>query len=236
MLPSIQHLINNNKEWVQEKLATNPDYFTTLSQGQQPKYLWIGCSDSRVPPNEITKTVPGEIFVHRNIANLVIQTDMNLLSVIQYAVDVLKVEHIIVCGHYKCGGVHAAMHNQQFGLIDNWLQQIKDTYNFYWNFLKDLDEEKREERLVELSVVQQVYNLGKVNTIQNAWRTEGRPYLHGWVYDLKSGLVKAQTPMINGNEGIDQICRFANSQIAFNQGYLEQEPTYEEMPPIPSPS
>jgi carbonic anhydrase len=236
MLPSIQRLINNNKEWVQEKLTLDPDFFNTLSKGQQPKYLWIGCSDSRVPPNEITKTQPGEIFVHRNIANLVIQTDMNLLSVIQYAVDVLKVEHVIVCGHYKCGGVHAAMHNHQYGLIDNWLQQIKDTYNFYWNFLKDLDEEKREERLVELSVVQQVYNLGKVNTIQNAWRAEGRPYLHGWVYDMKTGMVNPQTPMINSNPGIDQICRFANSQIDFKQGYLDIEPTYTELPGVPSPS
>ncbi len=232
MLPSIQRLIDNNKEWVQEKLAIDPGFFEILSQGQHPKYLWIGCSDSRVPPNEITKTLPGEIFVHRNIANLVVQTDMNLLSVIQYAVDVLKVEHIIVCGHYKCGGVHAAMHNQQYGLIDNWLQQIKDTYNFYWNFLKDLDEEKREERLVELSVVQQVYNLGKINTIQNAWRAENRPYLHGWVYNIKTGIVTPQTPMINNNDGIDQICRFANSQIAFKQGYLE--PTYEEVVKIPS--
>src|SRR5919107_1826136 len=143
MLETVKRLIDNNKEWVKEMMSADESFFDTLSQGQQPKFLWIGCSDSRVPPDQITKTQPGEIFVHRNIANLVIQTDMNLLSVIQYAVDVLKVEHIIVCGHYKCGGVHAAMYNQQFGLIDNWLQQIKDTHNFYWHFLKDLEEEKR---------------------------------------------------------------------------------------------
>lgn len=234
MIESIQRLINTNREWVQERVAADPSFFDTLAKGQHPKYLWIGCSDSRVPPDQITKTEPGEIFVHRNIANLVIQTDMNLLSVIQYAVDVLKVEHIIVCGHYKCGGVHAAMHNQKFGLIDNWLQQIKDTYNFYWNFLKDLEEEKREERLVELSVVQQVYNLGKINTIQNAWSSGSGPYLHGWVYDMKTGMVKAQTPMINNNDGIDLICRFANSQINFKQGYLDIEPTYNEIINTPS--
>ena len=228
MLETVKRLIDNNKKWVQEMISVDASFFETLSQGQQPKFLWIGCSDSRVPPDQITKTQPGEIFVHRNIANLVINTDMNMLSVLQYAVDVLKVEHIIVCGHYGCGGVRTSMSNQQYGLIDNWLQQIKDTYNFYWQFLKDLDESQRETRLVELNVIQQVYNLGKTNTIQNAWKSGGRPYLHGWVYDIKTGYVLPQTPMINNNSGIDQICRFANSQIAFNQGYLQQETVFEE--------
>lgn len=228
MLQTIQRLLDNNKEWISEKLSADATFFENLSLGQQPKILWIGCSDSRVPPDVITKTDPGEIFVHRNIANLVVSTDMNMLSVLQYAVDVLKVEHVIVCGHYGCGGVRAAMTSQQFGLIDNWLQQIKDTYNFYWPYLKDMDEKERETRLVEFSVVQQIYNLGKTNTIQNSWKAESRPYLHGWVYDIKTGTLNVQTPTISSNEGIDQICRFVNSSINFKQGYLETVTTFEE--------
>jgi carbonic anhydrase len=213
MIHSIERLIANNQEWVQEKLAQDPAFFTKMADGQQPKFLWIGCSDSRVPPDQITKTEPGEIFVHRNIANLVVQTDMNLLSVLQYSVEVLKVDHIIVCGHYGCGGVRAALGTHQFGLIDNWLRQIKDTINFYWGMVKDMDEKSREDRIVELNVIEQVYNLGKTNIIQNAWREGNRPQLHGWVYDIKTGRVLPQTPHIHSNEGIDQICKYAASQI-----------------------
>jgi carbonic anhydrase len=229
MQQTIKRLLDNNQEWVREKISEDPVFFETLAKGQQPKFLWIGCSDSRVPPDMITKTDPGEIFVHRNIANLVINTDMNILSVLQYAVDVLKVEHIIVCGHYGCGGVRAAMTSQHYGLIDNWLQQIKDTYNFYWPYLKGLDQAEQEARLVEFSVVQQVYNLGKTNTVQNAWEKEGRPYIHGWVYDIKTGKLEVQTPMIHDNKGIDRICRFANSSIEFKEGYLEDVTTFEEV-------
>jgi carbonic anhydrase len=210
----IQQLLNNNREWVQEKLAVDHDYFNRTADGQHPKILWIGCSDSRVPPDQLTKTNPGEIFVHRNIANLVVQTDMNLLSVLQYSVEVLKVEHVIVCGHYGCGGVRAALGTHQFGLIDNWLRQIKDTINFYWELVKDLDETARENRIVELNVVEQVYNLGKTNIIRNAWQSTGKPYLHGWVYDVKTGLVSEHTPAIQDDSGIDQICKYAASQIS----------------------
>lgn len=213
MKPLIENLLENNREWVQEMLEKDSDYFQQLSQGQQPQFLWIGCSDSRVPPNEVTKTHPGEIFVHRNIANLVVQTDMNLLSVLQYAVEVLKVQHVIVCGHYGCGGVKAALTSHQYGLIDNWLRQIKDTINFYWEGLKDLDEESREKKVIELNVVEQVYNLGKTNIIQNSWKGENRPYLHGWVYDIQTGLINVQTSMIHNNDGIDSICKFTASQI-----------------------
>jgi len=204
----INRLLDNNSKFVAEHLAKDPNFFINSAKGQEPKVLWIGCSDSRVPPNEITKTDPGEIFVHRNIANLVIQTDMNVLSVLQYAVDVLKVDHVIVCGHYGCGGVKAAMGSHQYGLIDNWLRQIKDTQNYYWMQLKELEETDRFNRLVELSVIDQVYNLGKTNIIQNAWEHNQKPMLHGWVYDIGTGFIKEQTSMINNEETLKEVCKF----------------------------
>lgn len=205
---SARTLLANNQQWVAEKLQLDPNFFINGAQGQHPKYLWIGCSDSRVPPDEITKTSPGKIFVHRNIANLVVQTDMNLLSVLQYAVEVLKVEHVIVCGHYGCGGVNAAMGTHQYGLIDNWIRQIKDTQNYYWQQLAALDEAARFDRLVELNVIEQVYNLGKTNIIQNAWKEGTRPSLHGWVYDLKTGHIREQTSSINDEETLKEVCKF----------------------------
>lgn len=213
MINHIQRLLDNNKEFVAEKLSVDPDFFIKSAKGQQPKVLWIGCADSRVPPDQITKTDPGEIFVHRNIANLVVMTDMNMLSVLQYAVDVLHVEHIIVCGHYGCGGVKVAMGNEQFGLIDNWLQSIKDTQSYYWKQLELLNEDDRFDRLVELSVIEQVYNLGKTNTIQNAWKRRGSPYLHGWVYDLQTGYLKTQTRMINDETALKEVCKFEQGII-----------------------
>lgn len=213
IVQSINQLIRNNAEWVDRQEASDPDFFKQLASGQQPRFLWIGCSDSRVPPDVITQTHPGEIFVHRNIANLVVQTDMNLLSVLQYAVEVLKVEHVIVCGHYGCGGVKTAMGNHQLGLIDNWLRQIKDTQNYYWKQLDPLDEEQRFRRLVELNVIEQVYNLGKTNIIQNAWASERRPYLHGWVFDLATGRIKQQTSMINDEETLKEVCKFEQKVI-----------------------
>lgn len=208
MKKHIEQLLENNKEFVSEKLALDPDYFLKTSGGQSPQVLWIGCADSRVPPNEITKTNPGDIFVHRNIANLVVMTDMNVLSVLQYAVEVLKVPHIVVCGHYGCGGVKAAMGNQQFGLIDNWLRTIKDTQNYYWAQLAELSEEKRFDRLVELNVIEQVYNLGKTNIVQNSWKNSGGPFIHGWVYDIKTGFIKTQTSMIDSEEKLKEVCKF----------------------------
>lgn len=208
MIKQIEQLLQNNEDFVAEKLAIDPHFFKDSAKGQQPAFLWIGCADSRVPPNEITKTDPGQIFVHRNIANLVVQTDMNMLSVLQYAVEVLEVSHVIVCGHYGCGGVKTAMGQQQYGLIDNWLRQIKDTQNYYWKQLSELDEDARFDRLVELSVIEQVYNLGKTNIIQNAWANRKAPYLHGWVYDIRTGYIKTQTSMINNEELLKETCKF----------------------------
>lgn len=185
-----QSLLDGNKQWVDRRLEQDPQYFEKLSQGQSPQFLWIGCSDSRVPANEITDTRPGDIFVHRNIANMVVHSDMNLLSVLDYAVNILRVKHVIVCGHYGCGGVKAAMENEQFGLVDNWLRFIKDVYRTHSKELDGIaDLEKRFDRFVELNVVEQVLDLSKTTIIQNAWRKHNAPKIHGWVYSLKTGLI-----------------------------------------------
>ena len=188
---SYKKLLVNNKRWVTAQLELDPQYFENLSRGQTPEYLWIGCSDSRVPANTITGTDPGEIFVHRNIANMVVHSDMNMLSVLSYAVEVLKVKHIIVCGHYGCGGVLAAMENKQFGLIDNWLRHIKDVYRLHYKELDAISNKKdRADRLVELNVIEQVQDLGKTSIVQNAWKREQPLHIHGWVYDVKDGIIK----------------------------------------------
>lgn len=191
MEKSYQRLLTNNKNWVAQQKLKNPTFFSELAEGQSPEYLWIGCSDSRVPANEITDTKPGEIFVHRNIANMVVHTDMNLLSVLSYAVEILHVKHIIVCGHYGCGGIKAAMGNKQFGLIDNWLRHIKDVYRIN---SKELDAianpVDRERRLVELNVVEQVYDLTKTSIVQNAWMNGQQLHVHGWVYEVSDGVIK----------------------------------------------
>jgi carbonic anhydrase len=190
MEKSYARLIENNKTWVAEQLQLDPNFFENLSKGQAPEYLWIGCSDSRVPAESITGTEPGEMFVHRNIANMVVHSDMNMLSVLSYAVDVLKVKHIIVCGHYGCGGVMAAMKNQQFGLIDNWLRHIKDVYRYHHDELDAIkDETLRARRFVEVNVQEQVHDLGKTSIVQNAWKREQQLHLHGWVYDIQDGLI-----------------------------------------------
>ncbi len=190
MEKSYKRLIENNKTWVASQLELDPNFFDNLSKGQQPEYLWIGCSDSRVPAESITGTEPGEMFVHRNIANMVVHSDMNMLSVLSYAVEVLKVKHIIVCGHYGCGGVMAAMKNQQFGLIDNWLRHIKDVYRYHGAELDAIqDEALRARRFVELNVQEQVHDLGKTSIVQNAWKRNQPLHLHGWVYDIHDGLI-----------------------------------------------
>lgn len=190
MEKSYLRLLENNKTWVKEQLDLDPAYFEKLSKGQSPDYLWIGCSDSRVPANQITGTEPGEVFVHRNIANMVVHSDMNMLSVLSYAVEVLKVKHIIVCGHYGCGGVIAAMKNQQFGLIDNWLRHIKDVYRYHHIELDAIeDENERARRFVEVNVQEQVHDLGKTSIVQNAWRRNQPLHIHGWVYDINDGLI-----------------------------------------------
>lgn len=184
-------LLENNKAWVTLQKYNDPDYFNELSKAQTPEYLWIGCSDSRVPANQITGTKSGEVFVHRNIANMVVHSDMNMLSVLSYAVEVLKVKHIIVCGHYGCGGVLAAMGGKQYGLIDNWLRHIKDVYRLHHKELDAIvDKEQRSRRLVELNVIEQVHDLGKTSIVQNAWNNEQELQIHGWVYDLNDGLLK----------------------------------------------
>jgi len=191
MEKSYKQLLENNKQWVASQLAQDPVYFDKLAHSQNPEYLWIGCSDSRVPANQITGTSPGDIFVHRNIANMVIHSDMNMLSVLSYAVEVLKVKHIIVCGHYGCGGVLAAMENKQFGLIDNWLRHIKDVYRLHFKELDAISNTKdRADRLVELNVIEQVQDLGKTSIVQNAWKREQPLHIHGWLYDVKDGIIK----------------------------------------------
>jgi carbonic anhydrase len=191
MEKSYKNLLENNKKWVAKQLAIDPAYFDKLSNSQNPEYLWIGCSDSRVPANQITGTLPGDIFVHRNIANMVVHSDMNMLSVLSYAVEVLKVKHIIVCGHYGCGGVQAAMENKQFGLIDNWLRHIKDVYRYHHKELDAIeDQTQRARRFVEVNVMEQVHDLCKTSIVQNAWKNKQPLYVHGWVYDIHDGIIK----------------------------------------------
>lgn len=199
-MESYKALLEGNKTWVKEMKSKDPEFFERLSKGQKPETLWIGCSDSRVPANEITNTLPGEIFVHRNIANMVVHSDMNLLSVLDYAVNHLNVKHIIVCGHYGCGGVAAAMENTQFGLVDNWLRFIKDVYYKHTEELEQIsDYNKRFDRLVELNVKEQVFDLAKTSIVQNAWQN-GKPlFVHGWVYSLKTGLIKDLETTLNSD-------------------------------------
>lgn len=208
MEESYQKLIRGNKLFAETKLFQDPDYFKRLAEGQTPTYLWIGCSDSRVPANEITHTQSGEIFVHRNIANLVVHTDSNLLSVLEYAVNFLHVKHIIVCGHYGCGGVNAAMSNSFHGFVDNWLRNIKDVYHKHEKELVTIeDRTDRANRLTELNVIEQVRNLAKTTIVQKAW-SERPLFLHGWVYGLNNGLVKDLAVIHDEGEDIDPIYRF----------------------------
>jgi carbonic anhydrase len=190
-MKSYDKLLLENKAWAAEKVQNDPNYFKKLSGIQTPEFLWIGCSDSRVPANEITGTAPGEIFVHRNIANMVVHTDVNLLSVLEYAVKFLNVKHVIVCGHYGCGGVKASMAQHNLGIINKWIMHIKDVQRIHAEELQAIgDEEARTNRLVELNVIEQVTNLAKTSVIQKAWKDREGPHLHGWVYGLENGLIK----------------------------------------------
>jgi len=208
-MESYEKLLLENKAWAREKVTDNPEYFERLAGIQKPEFLWIGCSDSRVPANEITGTQPGEIFVHRNIANLVVNTDVNLLAVLDYAVTHLKVKHVIVCGHYGCGGVKAAATKADFKPVLNmWLRNIKDVIRTHRDELNEIsDDEQRHERLVELNVREQVMNLSKTTIIQKAWAQENRPDLHGWVYGLNNGLIKPVFDMKAGTH-IDPLYEF----------------------------
>ena len=201
-------LLLANKAWVQDKLSVHPGYFANSADHQQPEFLWIGCSDSRVPAEDVTGAEPGELFVHRNIANLVIHTDLNILSVLQYAVEVLKVNHIIVCGHYNCGGVRNAMSRRDFGLINKWLRHIKDVYRLHHRELETIgDPQLRYDRLVELNVVEQVQNIAQTSIVQRAWNQAQRPVIHGWVYDLRTGFLKPIASMQPGAR-LDDIYSF----------------------------
>lgn len=211
MEKSYKRLLQNNKKWVADQLKSDKSFFSDLAQGQTPEYLWIGCSDSRVPANAITGTRPGEMFVHRNIANMVVHSDMNLLSVLSYAVEVLKVKHIIVCGHYGCGGVLAAMGNKQYGLIDNWLRHIKDVYRIHHTQLDAIkDKKERANKFVELNVKEQVLDLGKTSIVQNAWKQKQPLHLHGWVYDIHDGIINDLGVTIRGTKDLHSIYRFAD--------------------------
>lgn len=208
-MQTYEKLLLENKAWAQERLEDDPNFFNRLAELQTPEFLWIGCSDSRVPANEITGTQPGEIFVHRNIANMVVHTDTNLLSVLDYAVTHLEVKHIIVCGHYGCGGVKAAMSNQDFNQVLNmWLRNIKDVYRLHHAELEGIkEEEAKYNRLIELNVVEQVIHLAKTSIVQKAWKTRQAPDLHGWVYGLKDGLINPVFE-IKANTNIDPLYEY----------------------------
>lgn len=203
-----KRLLLANKAWVQEKLNVDPRFFERQAAQQRPEFMWIGCSDSRVPAEDITGAEPGELFVHRNIANLVIHTDFNMLSVLQYAVEVLKVNHVIICGHYNCGGVKNALTRHDFGLINKWLRHIKDVYRLHSRELESIDDpQQRFDRLVEINVAEQVQNLAETSLVQRAWRKENRPVIHGWVYDLRTGYIKETACMKPGSK-LDEIYLF----------------------------
>lgn len=199
-------LLDNNKKWVENQLALDPEFFKDLAKGQNPQLLWIGCSDSRVPANEIVGGKPGDVFVHRNIANMVVHSDMNMLSVLDYAVNVLKVKHVIVCGHYGCGGVKAAMENNSIGIIDNWIRHIKDVYRLHRNELDAVENEKeRFNRFVEINVREQVLDLAKTSIVQSAWQKGQDLTLHGWVYGLNDGYVTDLNVNFSSNKDLDEV-------------------------------
>jgi carbonic anhydrase len=210
-MKSFNKILEDNKDWAAQQVVIDPDYFNRLSNIQKPDFLWIGCSDSRVPADKITATQPGEIFVHRNIANMVVHTDVNLLSVLDFAVSHLKVKHVIVCGHYGCGGIKAAMENRDYRPVLNmWLRNIKDVYHMYADELNAIeDQEKRTDRLVELNVKEQVLHLAQTTIIQRAWKQEQAPDLHGWVYGLKDGIIKPVFDLPAGSE-IDPLYKYDN--------------------------
>jgi carbonic anhydrase len=195
----LKNLFDNNKKWAAKIKETEPDFFEKLSRQQNPEYLWIGCSDSRVPSNQIVDMLPGEIFVHRNIANVVIHTDLNCLSVIQFAVEVLKVKHIIVCGHYGCGGIKAAIGKKSYGLIDTWLRHIKDVYRYHQERLDAIkDDQERLNLLCELNVIEQVANVCHTSIVQKAWKAGQDLSVHGWIYSIEDGILKDMDVCVDG--------------------------------------
>ena len=211
-MKDLNRLLDQNRAWAEGIKASDPDFFQTLAKQQSPRFLWIGCSDSRVPATQLIGLAPGEMFVHRNVANVVVHTDFNCLSVMQYAVDVLKVEHIIVCGHHGCGGIKAAMDNLQLGLIDNWLRHVQDVVHEHEELLADVkDEKERLDRLCELNVIEQVLNAGRTTIVQSAWQRGQEVAVHGWIYDLKDGLLRDLGISIDNAQGLASAYRGAIS-------------------------
>ncbi|MDG2947692.1 carbonate dehydratase [Bisgaard Taxon 10/6] len=212
-MKKIEQLFANNHSWALRMKEENSDYFRELAEHQTPHYLWIGCSDSRVPAEKLTNLEPGELFVHRNVANQVIHTDLNCLSVVQYAVDVLDIEHIIICGHTNCGGIHAAMTNKDLGLINNWLLHIRDIWFKHSSLLGNLSPEKRADMMTKLNVAEQVYNLGRASIIQDAWKRGKKLSLHGWVYDVKDGYLIDQGVLATSRESLEISYRNAIARL-----------------------
>lgn len=202
-MKDLKRLLDQNRVWAETIKASDPAFFESLAEQQNPDFLWIGCSDSRVPATQLVGMVPGEMFVHRNVANVVVHTDFNCLSVMQYAVDVLQVDHIIVCGHHGCGGVKAAMDNLQFGLIDNWLRHVQDVMHTHKEELAEIeDESKRVDRLCELNVIEQVKSVSRTTIVQNAWERGQQLAIHGWIYGLQDGLLRDLAVSINPEESL----------------------------------
>ena len=205
----IGRLLKQNEEWVADQLREDPSYFSEMAKGQSPHTFWIGCADSRVPPEQLTRSGPGDLFVHRNVANLVIHTDFNLLAALDYAVEHLKVEHVVVCGHYGCGGVAAAMGNQDFSIINKWIRSVKDTFQLNESDLKAIeDDDTRRDRLVELNVIEQVHNLSKTSIIQRAWASGAGPELHGMVYSLQDGRLKDLDVKYTSADSLEDVYRY----------------------------
>jgi len=202
-LKTLKHLFERNLAWATAIKDKDPEFFRQLSRQQTPEYLWIGCSDSRVPANQIVNLSPGDVFVHRNIANLVVHTDLNCLSVIQYAVEILKVRHIIVCGHYGCGGIKAALDSQEHGLIDNWLRHIKDVNRFHADRLKELSHDERIDMLCELNIIEQVKNVGNTTIVQSAWKAGFELSIHGWIYNIENGVLKDLNTCLTSNQQLE---------------------------------
>ncbi len=217
VMSDIKHLLVANRAWAEEIRSREPAFFTKLAAVQNPEYLWIGCSDSRVPANQITGLLPGEVFVHRNVANVVVHTDLNCLSVIQFAVDVLKVKHIIVVGHYGCGGVLAALHNRRFGLIDNWLRHIQDVRNKHAAIIESFPEDQRHDRLCELNVIEQVVHVCQTTVVQDAWKRGQDLTVHGWVYRLQDGIIRDLHMSTTADEALEPKYQRALTSVVEKQ-------------------
>lgn len=215
-MPQIKQLFKNNKNWAKTNKDSDPSYFAALAKSQHPEYLWIGCSDSRVPAEQLTGLNSGELFVHRNVANQVIHTDLNCLSVVQYAVDVLQVKHIIVCGHYRCGGVMAAIKHERMGLIDNWLLHIRDLLLKHSHYLSQLTQEEQANRLCEINVAEQVYNLGHSTVLRSAWERGQDVTIHGWFYDITDGILKNLDVTASNPESLEEAYQASMNRLITN--------------------